>query len=98
MISKYFDVASVLSLQFNASKSHCIAFGKIFKLSLLVLVLLTLCWISSVKYLNVYLLGVRSLKFDTMPVKRAFCAACNNIFMHGADVDCRYKNRAVCLY
>jgi len=22
-----------------------------------------------------------------MPVKRAFYAACNNIFMHGADVD-----------
>ena len=46
-----------------------------------------MCWSYSVKYLGVYLLGGSSLKFDTMPIKRAFYAACNSIFMHGADVD-----------
>jgi len=44
-----------------------------------------MCWSYSVKYLGVYLLGGSSLKFDTMPIKRAFYAACNSIFMHGVD-------------
>jgi len=89
MLDKCSEVTSVLSLQFNASKSHCIAFGKTSKFSLPVMVLngTTWCWNSSVKYLGVYLLGGNSLKFDIMPVKRAFFAACNSIFMHGANVD-----------
>jgi len=76
-------------MQFNASKSHCIAFGKTSKFSLPVMVLggTTLCWSSSVKYLGVYLLGGSSLKFDIIPVKETFYAACNSIFMHSADVD-----------
>ena len=40
-------------------------------------------WCSSIKYLGVNLLGGRSLKFDTMPTKRAFYSACNSIFMCG---------------
>ena len=69
MLDKCFEAASVLSLQFNACKSHCIAFGKTSKFSLLVMVLggTTLCWSSSIKYLGVYLLGGSSLKFDIMP-------------------------------
>ena len=77
MLDICFEVASVLSLQFNASKSHCIAFG-----SQIMLGDTTLCWSSSIKYLGVYLLGGSSLKFDIMPVKRAFYAACNSIFMY----------------
>ena len=70
MLDKCFETASVLSLQFNASKSHCIAYGKTSKFSLPVMVLggTTLCWSSSIKYLGVYLLGGSSLKFDIMPV------------------------------
>jgi len=46
-----------------------------------------MCWSSSVEYLGIYLLGRSSLKFDIMPVKRTFYAACNSIFMRGADVN-----------
>jgi len=89
MLDKCSDVASVLFLQFNTSKSHCIVFGKTSKCTLPLMVLggMTICWCSSVKYLGVHLLSGRFLKFDIMSVKRAFYAACNSIFIYGADVD-----------
>ena len=89
MLDKCFETASVLSLQFNASKSHCIAYGKTSKFSLPVVVLggTILCCSFSVKSLGVCLLGRSILKLNIMPVKRAFYAACNSIFMYGADVD-----------
>jgi len=82
MLDKCSDIASVLSLQFYTSKSHCIVFGKTSKCTLPLMVLggMTICWCSSVKYLAVHLLSGRFLKFDIMPVKRAFYAACNSIF------------------
>jgi len=89
MLDNCFEVASVLFLQFNASKSHCVAFGKTSKFSLPVVVLggTILCCSFSVKSLGVCLLGRSILKLNIMPVKRAFYAACNSIFMYGADVD-----------
>ena len=44
-------------------------------------------WCSSIKYLGVFLLSGRTLKFDIMPVKRAFYSACNSIFSYGCGVD-----------
>jgi len=43
-------------------------------------------WCSSIKYLGVFLLSGRTLKFDIMPVKRAFYSACNSIFSYGFGV------------
>ena len=69
MFDKCFEVASVLSLQFNASKSHGIAFGKTSKFSLPVMVLggTTLCWSSSIKNLGVYLLSLIHISEPTRP-------------------------------
>ena len=59
---KCFEIASVLSLQFNAAKSRCIAFGKTskFLLSVMVFGVTTLRCSFSVKCLSVYLLGESS--------------------------------------
>lgn len=42
---------------------------------------------SSIKYLGVHLVSSKSLKCDINPIKRAFYAACNYIFMHGSGVN-----------
>jgi len=44
-------------------------------------------WCKSIKYLGVYLLSSKSVKFDINPTKRNCYAACNSIFMHGSGVD-----------
>ena len=36
-------------------------------------------WCKSIKYLGVYLLSSKSVKFDINPTKRNFYAACNSI-------------------
>ena len=79
MLDKCSNVASVLSLQFNTSKSHCIVFGKTHKATLPPMLLdgMVIHWCSSVKYLGVHLLSGRSIKFDIMPCKREFYSACN---------------------
>ena len=44
-------------------------------------------WCDSLKYLVVYLVSSRDIKFDINPVKRRFYAACNSILSHSSGVD-----------
>ena len=39
------------------------------------------------KYLGVHLVSGRDIKFDLMPVKRAFYSSCNSIFMHSNNLN-----------
>ena len=41
----------------------------------------------TIKYIGVYLQGGSSVRFDVIPAKRAFYAACNAIFLHSSDVN-----------
>jgi len=77
-------VSMVAKLLVAYCKSHAVVFGKMHKHELPPIYLggTTVDWCSSIKYLGVNLLGGRSLKFDTMPTKRAFYSACNSIFMY----------------
>ena len=40
-------------------------------------------WSNCIKYLGVYVVNCKHVKFDINPVKRSFYAACNSIFSHG---------------
>jgi len=89
MLDNCSDIACTLSLQFNVNKSHCIVVGKSYNVNITPM---SLCgtqteWCKSIKYLVVYLLSSKSVKFDIKPTKRNFYAACNSIFMHGSGVD-----------
>ena len=44
-------------------------------------------WCENIKYLGIYVVSGKSVKFDINPVKRSFYAACNSIFSHGHGVD-----------
>ena len=69
-------------MQFNSKKSHCIAFGKLYKKvsGQLTLGDSSIHWVDSIKYLGVHLVSGKSLSFDVGPVKRSFYAASNCIF------------------
>ena len=89
MLDKCSEIAKVLSLEFNAEKSHCIITGK---KSASDVSLMNLCgnlveWCESIKYLSVHLQRGSSIKFDINPTKRAFYAACNTLFLHISGVD-----------
>ena len=47
----------------------------------------SILWTSTVKYLGVHLLCGRDVKFDLMPVKRAFYSSCNSIVMHSKNLN-----------
>ena len=81
MLDKCSEVASLLSLQFNVNKSHCLIIGKMCKAKITPMRLGGSCieWSKVIKYLRVYLMSGRSVKFDINPVKRTFYAACNSI-------------------
>ena len=89
MLDKCSELADALSLRFNVNKSHCIVFGSMYKMNINQLMLGNsyINWSDSIRYLGVYLLRGKLLKFDMNPIKRKFYAACNSIFMHGAGVD-----------
>jgi len=80
----------VLSLEFNAEKSHCTTNGK---KSAGDVSLMNLCgnprfdWCESIKYLGVHLQRGSSIKSDINATKGAFYAACNTIFLHSSGVD-----------
>ena len=78
-----------LNLQFNAKKSHCIAFGKLNHNVLRPMVLnnSTLAWVPLVKYLGVHLVSGRKLSFDINPAKWSFFMACNAILSHTKHTD-----------
>jgi len=43
---------------------------------------LQIVWCNCIKYLCVYVVNCKRVKFDINPVKRSFYAACNSIFSH----------------
>jgi len=89
MLNKCNEVAGLLALQFNVNKSCCIAIGKTCNVKITAMTLgdKLIEWSTTVKYLGVYLLSCKKLKFDINPIKRNFYAACNSIFMHTKGVD-----------
>jgi len=89
MLDKCFEVGKVLSLEFNAEKSHCITIGKKSACDITPMNLYDnrVEWCESIKYLGVYLQRGTSVKFDINPSKRVFYAACNTIFLHSSGVD-----------
>lgn len=89
MLDTCWDTAANLRLEFNVGKCHCIVIGK-FCNALITPMMLggnEIDWCNSIKYLGVYLLNSRSIKFDINPTKRLFYAACNSIFAHGSGID-----------
>ena len=74
MINTCSKVASHLSLEFNINKSCCMVFGTCYKTNI-------------VKYVGVHLLCGGDVKFDLMPVKRAFYSSRNSIFMHSKNLN-----------
>jgi len=77
--NKCSELASIISLEFNAEKSHYIAIGKMSNKDITGMSLgsNSIQWCQATKYLGVYLQGNRSLKFDINLTKRGFYAACN---------------------
>ena len=89
VLDKCSEVAKVLSIEFNAEKSHCTIKGK---KSAGDVSLMNLCgnlvdWHESIKYLGVHLQRGSSIKFEINPTRIAFYAACNTIFLHSSGVD-----------
>ena len=89
MLDKCSEIASLLSLQFNVNKSDCLIIGKMCKAEITPMRLGSSCIELSkvIKYLGVYLMSGKSVKFDINPVKRSFYSACNSIFMHSSSID-----------
>ena len=89
MLDKCAEVASVLSLEFNVDKSHCIAIGKMCKNEIMPMNLngSDVNWSDAIKYLGVYLQSDSSVKFDISHNKRNFYAACNSIFLRSHGVN-----------
>jgi len=89
MLDQCSELACTLSLTFNVNKCHCIAIGKLCKtiISPMILSGKSVEWCSSIKYLGIHIVSHKTLKFDVNPLKRAFYAACNSIFMHGSAID-----------
>ena len=91
MLDKCSEIANLLSLQFNVNKSHCLIIGKMCRpnaeISPMYLHGSCIEWSKVIKYLGVYLMSGKSVKFDINPVKRSFYSACNSIFMHNSSID-----------
>jgi len=81
--------ADMLSLKFNPLKSHCLAIGKYasFSLPSMLLDSSPIPWVSSIKYLGVYIVSGRKLLFDITSVKQSFFAACNCIYAQAKSLD-----------
>ena len=84
MLDLCVDVASSLSLTFNASKSMCLSIGKLARMNIEPMSLgdSRIEWVESVKYLGVTMSGGASLSFSNNVTKRNFFAACNCIYAH----------------
>jgi hypothetical protein len=89
MLDNCVDTAEVLSLTFNASKSACLAVGKLARIPYEPMLLGTkhIDWVRSMNYLGVTLCGGNVLRFDCNVVRQKFFAACNCIYAHGKQLD-----------
>ena len=50
-------------------------------------------WCEHVRYLGVYLMGSKSVKFDISLIKRSFYAACYSVFSHVMKADVKSWGR-----
>ena len=89
MINVCYATSCDLLLEFNAKKSHCIAFSKttVCMNQSMQLGPDVLMWTQTIKYLGVHLLAGRSIGFDMSPTKRPFYGACNSILNHANNLD-----------
>lgn len=81
--------ASYLELRFNASKSSCLAIGKLAKELPHDMLLGTesIRWVTSIKYLGIVLSAQSKITFNSNIVKQNFFAACNCIYAHAKTLD-----------
>ena len=89
MLDKCFEISCTVALQFNVSKSHCLVIGKMYKCNITPMLLGQdfIHWCNNIKYLGVYMLSDKNVKFDFNPVKRSFYSACNAIFSNCHEVN-----------
>lgn len=91
MLDICLETASALNLNFNASKCHCIVFGKssvsVSRITPMCLGASNIEWCTSIQYLGVYIVAGKCVSVDINPVKRAFYAACNCIFNQAGNLD-----------
>ena len=92
MLDVCFEISGSVNLQFNAPKSHCIAFGKTAKRNMCPMRLgwNNIEWCKSIKYLGVHIVSGSNISFNIDPVKRSFFTACNCIFSN-----CLHANEIV---
>ena len=66
MLDNCYHTCTLLSLRFNHLKSHCIIFGKSYKLSMQPMMLGFNCiqWVDCMKYLGVHACSGKNLPFD----------------------------------
>lgn len=78
-------IADMLFLKFNPFKSQYLAMGKFASFSLPPMLLDShpIPWVTSVKYLGVYIFSGRKFSFDITSVKQTFFAACNPYLCSG---------------
>ena len=91
MLDKCSEIAKMLSLEFNAEKSHCTIIGKMSAGDVSSVNLcgspVAWCETESIKYLGAHLQRGNFIKFDIYPTKRAFYAVCNTIYICISGVD-----------
>jgi len=84
MLDTCHEIARYVPLSFNVSKCRCMVIGKMYNA---VIFPLYIEWSDCIKYLGVYVVNCKHVKFGINPVKRSFYAACNSIFsrIHGTS-------------
>jgi Reverse transcriptase (RNA-dependent DNA polymerase) len=83
------DTATLLALNFNVMKCHCIAFGKndALRIDPLSIGCCKIDWYDSFNYLGVNIVAGKRLSFDIDPVKRTFYSAYNCVFSQAGRTD-----------
>jgi hypothetical protein len=83
VLDKCTYVANIFSLQFNINQRHCIAIGKMNNIGKTPMILCgsSVVWRNTFKYLGIYLLAGKVLKFDITPCRRSLTLF---LRMHGS--------------
>ena len=81
MLDRCYEISCSASLQFNVH-CNCLVIGRTHKANISPMVLggQAIQWCENIKYLGIYVVSGKSVKFDINPVKSSFYAACNYIF------------------
>ena len=72
---------SLLGINFNYKKSHCLVIGPKYDINVSTLLLsgMPLLWANQIKYLGIYVIGGKYFKVDTSTMRRNFFASMNGI-------------------